>query len=234
LFLNYLYENNYLERDLSIFVPKTKSVKDKKIPTTLSSEEVLNLFAAIERNSSVGKRDYAIILFLAVYGCRVSDLCYLRLSNINWKKQKISFTQHKTGIPIEYELYDFIGEALADYLYYVRAKTTYVGDEVFITLSSNPGPINRSYVYNMLVMYLKRAGVENLDLRKHGPHLLRFTLATRLIEKNVDISYVKSQLGHKHTDITHNYIRLDKNHLSQCVLPTPKCVSRLYLSYMED
>jgi len=233
-FLRWLYSKGYSEKDLSLLIPKEKHIYDEKLPTTFSNCEVKAILASVDRGNPVGRRDYAILLCIAAYGWRCSDICNLKLKDFNWKDQSVSFFQKKTGVPIQIKLEPLIFNAIVDYVLNGRLNAPEYDErnngEVFLSFYKTKlgSSIKRECVKGILYKYLKRSGIKNLGNRKHGPHALRFSLATRMIENGTDISVVKDVLGHKNKEVTFNYVRLDIAGLKKCNLPMQPCKSPYY------
>lgn len=95
-FMKYLYETHILNQDLSSSIPKPKIYAEENIPQTWTAEEVQKLLSAVEHTSTVGKRDYAMILLAVMLGMRAGDICTLRFSNFDWKRKVITYVQQKT------------------------------------------------------------------------------------------------------------------------------------------
>lgn len=62
-----------------------------KVPTTYTEEEISQIIAAVDRSSSVGKRDYLVLLLAAEYGWRAGDIVNFKFNQIDWNKNTISF-----------------------------------------------------------------------------------------------------------------------------------------------
>ena len=103
-YLRYLYDQGLTEQDCSRMVPKGKYVKQPKIPSTYTKEEVRALINSIERSSPKGKRDYAMVLITARLGLRATDVCCLTFENIRWEQSLIVIKQQKTGERIDLPL----------------------------------------------------------------------------------------------------------------------------------
>ena len=88
----------------------------KKVLPCMEDSETAAILAAIDTDTSMGKRDYAIIITAAYTGMRISDIFALELSSIRWTEKKIVFTQKKTGrenvVPLSAE----VGNAIARYI----------------------------------------------------------------------------------------------------------------------
>lgn len=117
---------------------------------------------AVDRASAVGKRDYAILLCIAVYGWRAGDIRNIRLEDIDWKNNKISFIQQKTKVPAEYPILPVVGNAIADYLK-CTSKIKFRQD--FLKMSYKfsgqiiTGP---AFIQAILLKYIQRVGIKDL------------------------------------------------------------------------
>ena len=218
-YLRYIYDQGLTEIDYSRLLPKDKYVKQPKLPSTYSKEEVKALLAAIDRSSPKGKRDYAMVLITARLGLRASDVCNLTFENIQWDKNLIVLYQQKTQARIELPLLSEIGEAIIDYLKYGRPSSDL--PFVFLHVTSPYDRLNRSTLHSIVCFYLRRADIHYEKERKHGPHALRHSLAGILLEKKTPLPVISEVLGHKNTESTRFYLRIDINSLRQCALEVP-------------
>ena len=238
-FLKWLYSQGYTVEDLSCLIPKEKIVRDEKLPTIFTDKEVKVILKSIDRGTTIGRRDFAILLCIAAYGWRISDVAQLKLEDFNWREQTVSFIQVKTGVPIQTKLEPLVFNAIVDYIQHGRPNDKEYdirnNGELFISLSkSNLGrPIKPNSLDQILYKYIHRAGITKLSNRKHGCHALRFSLATRMIENGADIREVKEVLGHKDKSVTFNYVRLDIAGLKKCNLPMLPCQSPFYSDLKE-
>ena len=225
-YLRYLYDQGLTEIDYSRVLPRDKYIKQPKLPSTYSKEEVKALLAAIDRSSPKGKRDYAMVLITARLGLRSSDVCTLKFDNIQWEKSLIILTQQKTKQRIEFPLLSEIGEAIIDYLKYGRpiSELPYI----FLHVTSPYDRINYSTLHSIVSLYLRKADIKFKEERKHGPHALRHSLAGILLEKKTPIPVISEVLGHKNTESTRYYLRIDMNSLRQCALEVPPVNTSFY------
>lgn len=90
-FLNYLYNKGHIKRNLSQVVPKDNYRQQAKLPSVYTKEEILQILASIDQSTSIGKRNYALILLVARLGMRASDICALEFSHLEWVTNQISF-----------------------------------------------------------------------------------------------------------------------------------------------
>lgn len=226
-YLRYLYDIGGVSDDFSKILPKDKFVKQPKLPSTYTSEEIKKLLGVIDRGSPKGKRDYAMVLITARLGLRASDVCGLKFSNILWEQNLIVLTMEKTGKCIELPLLADVGEAIIDYLKYGRPQSEL--PFIFLHVSHPYDRMNRSTLHSIICLYLRRAEISCGDKRKHGPHALRHSLAGILLEKKIPVPVISEVLGHTNTESTRYYLRIDMNSLRQCALDVPSVPSSFYL-----
>ncbi len=163
----------------------------------------------------MGKRDYAILLLITRLGLRSGDVCNLQYENIDWEQNKISLTQHKTGRPLTLPLLEDVGLALIDYLKFARPKCD--SQFIFIRHRAPLGPFVSKSVYMLVARYIGKAGLLTPS-KKHGPHALRHSLASRLLEENVPLPVISEILGHANTETTATYLSISVEQLRRCAL----------------
>lgn len=217
-FCKFLFQEGYLSEDLSNAIIKPKLIKRPKLPSVYSPSEVDLIVHAINRATPEGKRDYCIILLAARLGIRTSDIMNLKFSNIIWEKSIITFTQFKTGIQVELPLTAEIGNAIIDYLRFGRPDST--EREVFVRHTNPYVAMSSNQLYLICKKYMKKAGIV-YDSRRHGLHSLRHSLATNLLNAEVNMTTIAQILGHKGSSSTKNYLRVDINLLRKCILEVP-------------
>src|SRR5664279_3002899 len=104
-------------------LPPHRHVRHESDPHLWTAEEIRQLLARIDRQSAIGKRDYAMILTTARLGLRVSDLRGLELGDLDWRAKQITIVQHKTGRPFRLPLLEDVGWAIIDYIRNGRPET---------------------------------------------------------------------------------------------------------------
>ena len=212
-FLQFLYENQYVESDLSIYVPKA-SRRKQRLAHTWTEDEKERMLNAIERGTSLGKRDYAMLLLATDLGMRTGDIVSLQFENIDWAQCRIHFIQEKTEIPQELPLSEEIGKAIIDYMKNGRPNDS----SPFVFLRHTPpyGKMN-SFWYPMQ-RYLKIAKIPVSSEKPHGPHTLRFSLATQMMDAGIEYETISAVLGHSNPASTNRYLRADIEKLRLCAL----------------
>jgi site-specific recombinase XerD len=226
-FFKYLYKCEILSIDFSYVIPKSGYKKDSKLPTTYTQKEVKKLLKSVDRANPKGKRDFAMILLAARLGLRASDICRLKFENINWEQNNIRIKQTKTAKIVELPLLTEVGNAIIDYLKYGRPESDL--PYIFICLGQPYGKLKEPTLHSIVSFYLRRAKINNLDKKKHGPHALRHSLAFSLLEQKTPLPVISEVLGHSSTESTKTYLRIDLDSLRQCSLEVPDLNSPYYI-----
>ncbi|MCM3363963.1 tyrosine-type recombinase/integrase [Niallia sp. Sow4_A1] len=222
IFLRHAYDNGLTKKDCSIFVLADNYKKHCKIPTTYEEQEISSVIASVERSSSIGKRDYLILLLAAEYGWRTKDIVSFRFTQIDWDNNVISFNQSKTDIPVEYPLLSSVGNAIIDYLKHGRPKTN--AEEIIVAADTvkKGQPLSPPTVHSIVSKYMGKANIKNWKAKKHGAHSLRHSLATNMLKRNVSMPVISTVMGHQNTETTKIYLAVDVKKLKQCPLPMPE------------
>lgn len=225
-FMKYVFEQKFLDLDYSNKIPKYKSVIQPKLPSTYSKEEIEKLICSVERSSPIGKRNYAIILIAARLGLRASDISRLKFENLNWNTSTIELKQFKTGKNLVLPLLPDVGNAIIDYLKYGRPKS----EEPYVLLTERPprGCFTTSNVVTHVVQRAFKNAEINIKDRRFGPHSLRHSLGFRMLEQSTVLPVISEVLGHKSTESTRYYLRIDLKSMMQCMLDVPPVPTDFY------
>jgi integrase/recombinase XerD len=219
-FFHYLYENGYTLKNYAYIVPKDSYRQRTKIPSSYTEEEIQKILKSIDRGNPKGKRDYAMILLAARLGLRAQDICDLTFSNLIWEKSIIEIYQHKTNKKNILPLLEDVGIAIIDYLKYARPE--HESNIVFLRLVAPIGKLEASTLHSIVTQHMQRARIKIDNGKKHGPHALRHSLASMLLEKNVSLPVISEVLGHTNSKSTSIYLNIDVNQLRKCSLnPRP-------------
>lgn len=224
-FLRFLWVSEVVPEDLSPTLPKIRIPEHSHIPPVWNQEQVKALLSVIDRTSARGKRNYAILLLACRLGLRSKDIRKLTLENLRWAESRIEITQSKNGRILTLPLLDDVGDALIDYLR--NGRPDYGFREVFLSVRSPFRPIgNGSNLAHMMRCYLKRAGISMSAHRCVGLHSLRHTLATRMLESNVALPTISEVMGHKSTESTLIYTKVDISALRSASLDPDSMISK--------
>ena len=218
--LHYLYGEKIIQHDLCAMVPKIRYSKKAKIPSAYTKEEVELMISSIDRGNQRGKRDYALILLAARLGLRASDIASVTFSSFMWEKNTIELIQQKTGKAVVLPLLNDVGEAVIDYIRYARPKSD--SKYLFLKLNAPNDVMYANSIHHTVYTRLKEAGIRIPAGKKHGPHALRHSLASALLENNIPMPTISEVLGHSDTESTSVYLKIDIKRLKSCALEVPE------------
>ncbi len=207
----YLNRSDLLQAVAGIHAPRYNRI----IPVLESSEQ--ERIKAVTEDNKTPLRDTAMILLGLSTGIRACDIINLRLSDIDWRNDTISWRQSKTGNLVCVPLTPSVGNAIARYL--VEQRPDAPNDYLFVRLLA---PFDRlsghSSCYVMVKRILEKASVPK-DGRIIGMHMLRHNAASTMVKNGVPIETIAAILGHSDPDTTGIYITTDQERLKECVLP---------------
>lgn len=217
-FLRFIYSEKYISIKIANQIHMPKISKTAKIPSVWTKGELSQLLNSIDRNSPIGKRDYAMILIACVLGLRSSDIKNLQFDNFDWEQKKLNIIQHKTHKPLSLPIPDAVGWAVIDYIKNGRPKF-FDTNNIFI---KHMPPFDtfseENHLNQMIYRYMRKAGIPLNKDQKRGFHSLRHSVASMLLENNVQLPVITSILGHSSMDITSIYLKTDLEKLKECVL----------------
>jgi integrase len=199
------------------FVLSLPIVREKKIFNPLSQDEIKSILNKVDRDTDLGKRDYAIILLAARSGLRGSDVINLKLNDIDWRAGKITLTQKKTTVELVLPLLDDVADALKIYIVEARPNTNL--QNVFLRAVHPYRPLtNTASLNHMIKKYQNIAGIERYAHDGKGFHSLRRSLGQALTENEVPVTTTAQILGHSSVESTKPYISLNTEQLKKCAL----------------
>jgi integrase/recombinase XerD len=201
---------------LAAAIPKIATGRLVGLPHTVSAEEIEQVFAAFDRNSAVGCRDFAIAHFLVDLGLRAAEVPRLTLEDINWRQGTIYV--HGKGRRVDLlPLPTALGRAITQYLRRGRPSTT--SRALFVRHRAPlDAPITAAIVRKVICSAAHRCDIAVLT---HGPHRLRHTAAQRLLQNGATLKTVADFLRHRSLDTTKIYTKIDLRSLAEVALPWP-------------
>ena len=219
-FLRYLHSSGQTASDLSNAVLGPRIYDNEQIPSALRPEEVQAVLEATRHDHSpIGRRDYAFLMLLAVYGLRASEIVALRLNDFDWKKDILHVRHSKTGADSELPLLREPGEAVLSYLEKGRPESEH--RELFLQFQAPYGAYSRGAVLNCVIR--KRLKVAGITPRsKKGPHAFRHARAVSLLRAGVPPKIIGDVLGHRSAKSTGVYLKLATEDLRAVGLNIPK------------
>ena len=207
----------YLERnDLLVALSGIHAPRHHRIIPVLEEEEQERI-KTVTDDDATPLRDSAMILLGLSTGIRACDIIKLRLTDIDWRNDTISWRQSKTGNLVSVPLTPPVGNAIARYLTTQRPHAP--NDYLFVRLIAPFDPLScHSSCYMMVKRILERACIST-DNRILGMHMLRHNAAPTMVRNEVPVETIAAILGHVDPDTTGIYITTDENRLKDCVLP---------------
>ncbi|WP_258878351.1 tyrosine recombinase [Candidatus Xianfuyuplasma coldseepsis] len=198
----WINENPFMDIEL----PKA----GKKLPRFIYPDEIEALFQSIDTSTVLGRRNYLILEFLYGTGCRVQELCDVKLSDIDYFQDVVLL--HGKGskdrlVPLHKRLID----QLTDYVLTTRKDLLKKEHNPYLILNHRGKPITPRGVRMIIHKILLESG-ENLNL---SPHTLRHTFATHLLNNGADLRSVQELLGHEHLSSTQIYTKVSKETLKE-------------------
>ena len=219
------HEEHILERDFSLFFEAFRVRHPERVPSFFSKEEVLKIENSVLRSSAVGKRNYAMTLLASRLGLRASDIANLQFGDIDWDNSLITLTMKKTQKVIQLPLLTEVGNAIIDYLKNGRPSSN-LGN-VFLSSRAPYVGATKACVCAAINEIIKQSGVD-INLKHHGPHSLRHSLASAMLHEEASLPVISESLGHRHTDTTMVYLKIDITSLMKCALPVPSVTEGFY------
>jgi integrase/recombinase XerD len=180
----------------------------KKIPQTLSLNEVKMLLAQPNTRQTQGIRDRAVLETLYATGMRVSEVSGLKHANVNLEVgfvRCIGKGNKERVIPIGKKAI----EAVRRYLETARPKLIKKQESDFLFVNRFGKKISRQSLWKMIKGYARGARIHK-PLR---PHMLRHSFATHLLERGADLRSVQEMLGHANISTTQIYTHINKDRL---------------------
>jgi integrase len=162
------------------------------VPRHLPWDAVVRLLEAPDRSSPVGRRDYAILLLLAVYGLRASEVARLTLDDLDWRRSTIRVRRSKRGISGDEPLQPEVGAAIVDYLRHGRPRGS--ARRLFLRADGVARPFASTSTIGMMVKrHLFRIGIAP---PRSGSHTLRHSYAMHLLRQGFSLEAIGDLLGH--------------------------------------
>jgi integrase/recombinase XerD len=185
----------------------------RKLPDTLSVQDIDSLIEAIDLSKPEGERNRAILETLYGCGLRVSELVTLKISDLFFEEGFIKITgkgNKQRFVPIS----DYTQKFIVMYKDLIRSHlTVQKGHEDNLFLNRRGKQLTRAMIFTII----KDLAVA-INLNKViSPHTLRHSYATHLLENGADLRSIQLLLGHESITTTEIYVHLDRKHLTQIV-----------------
>ena len=215
-FFHFLYQRGQIATDLATCVPTVANWDLSALPKFIQPEEVECLLQSCDQSTPIGQRDYAVLLLLGRLGLRAGEVVHMVLEDIYWEKGEIivsgkSPRQDRLPLPQD------VGKALATYLVHVRPKCS--SRRVFIRMRAPyQGFSCSSAIGDIVRRAFRRVGLHRKNM---GAHLLRHSLATRMLNQGASLGEIGEILRHKLPQTTEIYAKVNLEALRALAKPWP-------------
>lgn len=218
-FFRYARLRGEVRLDLAAAVPIVAGWSMASIPRAIAPEQTKKLLASIDRKTSIGKRDYAILLLLARLGLRSGEVAALELNDIDWSAGQLSVHgkgSRRSEMPLPVD----VGRAVSVYLRHGRPQCT--SRRVFLCSQAPIRGFLDGKAVGAIVRYrLQRAGI---IAPTYGAHQFRHGLASDMLRQGASLAEIGAVLGHRHPDTTRIYTKIDLKSLHTLAQPWPRGV----------
>ena len=195
VFFEYCASEDLIRENPAQFLHNPKT--PRKLPVFLTSSELGNLFEAPDKTTTMGIRDYAILVTLSFTGVRLSEIVGLKINDMNFTAGANFRVLGKGRKERILPLNDVVVDALQNWLA-VRPSS----DDPNVFLNRFDKKMTGRSIENIVEKYVKLAGLSHIKI---SPHKLRHTFATLLHMKDVDLLEIQALMGHASITSTQIY-----------------------------
>ncbi|MEO9570935.1 MAG: site-specific tyrosine recombinase XerD [Polaribacter sp.] len=210
-FFDYLIFEDYRKTNPTDLIEAPKI--GRKLPDTLSEDEINELITAIDLSHPQGERNRTILETMYSCGLRVSELITLKISDLFFEEgfiRVIGKGNKQRFVPIHYNAQKYISFYINDIRNHISPKKGFE-DTVFLNRRG------KGLTRQMIFIILKDLAIK-IDLsKKISPHTLRHSFATHLLKNGADLRAIQQMLGHESITTTEVYVHLDKSYLKEVV-----------------
>lgn len=200
VFFRYLHRQGVTTQDLSHAVERGRRYRQASLPRAITWAEVQRVLDAVDRRTSVGKRDYAILLLLVTYGLRSREVEALTLDDIDWKRERLRIPARKGDHSTAFPLSTAVGEALLEYIR--DARPALADRHVFFRAVPPIAPLAWTAIGQIAARWMRHAGIA---VTRGGSHTLRHTCVQQLVNAGFSFKAIGDYVGHRSPQSTQVY-----------------------------
>jgi site-specific recombinase XerD len=215
-FLRFAFGSGYLQRDIAGAIERVPCFALARLPRGPKWEDLAKILATVDRGTTLGRRNFAILLMLMTYGVRAVQLTSLRLDDVNWRENQITFPAAKRGRPINAPLTAAAGNALLQYIRDGRPASR--ERRVFLSVVPPFRPLTAGSLCNITTPAFIHSGIASPH---RGSHAIRHAWATRAFAQGQRLKTVADLLGHRGLESTRIYTKVDYAQLRSVGLGWP-------------
>lgn len=203
-FFHYASTRGWCAESIADGIDGPRLFQHEGLPVGPTWPDVQRLVATTTGESARDIRDRAILILLATYGLRSSEVAGLLLQDVNWERETVSISRSKCRRIQEYPLVREAGEAILRYLQQVRPRCAC--REILLTLKAPFRRLSGGALYHLVSTRLSALGIQ---VPRRGPHSLRHACAGRLVAERFSIKEIGDHLGHSSAYATRVYAKVD-------------------------
>jgi site-specific recombinase XerD len=211
--LSFLHLAGWVPAPLAPAVPSVAGWRLTALPRALQAEHAQRLLASCDRDTALGRRDFAVLTLLWRLGLRSFEVAGLSLDDIDWRAGEITI-RGKGSVSERLPLPDDVGRAVADHLSAGRPR--HCGREVFLRAPAPRRGISAAGVRSIVHHACDRAGLARI-----GAHRLRHTVASDLLRAGAPLQEIAQVLRHASVATTAVYAKIDHASLRTLARPWP-------------
>ena len=210
-FFDYLIFEDYRETNPTDLIEAPKI--GRKLPDTLSEDEINELISGVDLSHPQGERNRTILETLYSCGLRVSELISLKISDLFFDEGFIKVTgkgNKERFVPIHYNAQKYISIYINEIRSHLKPTK---GFEDTLFLNRRGKGLTRQMIFTILKDLTVKINLK----KKISPHTLRHSFATHLLKNGADLRAIQQMLGHESITTTEVYVHLDASYLKEVV-----------------
>lgn len=196
-------------------IPRMARWRLAPLPETLSDQEVQQLLDSFDQQTPMGMRGYAMVRCMTDLGLRGGEVVQLRLSDIDWRSGAIRLVRNKSRRTDVLPLPEATGKAIAQYLRTGRPQTS--NRALFVR---HHAPLDQPVTIRVVQKAVAQ-GYRRCGLPYTRSHILRHSLASRLLRAGSPLKEISDVLRHRSFDTSMVYTKVDVNGLRTVAMPWP-------------
>ena len=196
---------NLDNKEYQIVIEKVSLKKGSYLPETISISDINRLINVYDHTNYMNSRNLTLIDFMYSTACRVSELCDVRVSDLDFEEDFVKLFgkgSKQRIVPIGSELKINLSK-------YLKFRDELNTQEPYLFLSKNINQLDRTAIFRIIK---KSATLSDTALSVH-PHTLRHSAATHMLEAGCDLRTLQELLGHTSVSTTKIYTKLTKEFL---------------------
>jgi site-specific recombinase XerD len=203
-FYSHMGATGRCSQELAAGIEGPRLFKHEALPVGPRWEDVQRLVESTDTDRPQDIRDRAILLLLAVYGLRCSEVVALTLDDIGWEQDILHVTRPKQRCKQDYPLTTDVGDAILRYVQQVRPRCAL--RSLFLRIKAPLRPLVASSLHYLVAPRMQALGIQ---CPRQGPHALRHACATHLVAEGLSLKQIGDHLGHRSPFATRTYAKVD-------------------------